>query len=237
MTVKRSAGAGLMIAMVAAAMPVSAPASAQFYLQPKDFTGSPVKGDEPGIAIPLPGATPVELRAGLVWTMRAALNVAALQCQFEPTLLTVRSYNGILLDHGPELKGAFDTLVKYFARTAKTKAAGQTALDQYGTRTYSGFATVAAQRNFCETAHLIARDAVFTPRGKFGELAEARMRELRNSLTPHGEQLFPRYAQLSSGWTPIPRLDSICWDKKGRWQSKKCGDQNWPPTGVGIAAR
>ncbi len=233
MMVMRGVGAGMALAVAVAATP----AAAQFYLQPKDFTGMPVKGDEPGIAIALPGATAAERRAGLVWTMRAALNVAALQCQFEPTLLTVRSYNGILLDHGPELKGAFNTLTKYYARTAKTSAAAQTQLDQYGTRTYSSFATVAAQRNFCETAHLIARDAVFTPRGRFGDLAETRMRELRNSLTPYGEQLFPRYAVLSGAPTPIPRLEAACWNKKGEWQAKKCGAQNWPPAGVGLAAR
>jgi hypothetical protein len=224
------------LALGAVAM-TGSPAAAQFFLQPKDMTGEPVKGDEPGIAIPLPGATPAERRAGLVWTMRAALNVAALQCQFEPTLLTVNNYNGLLLDHAAELKGAFDTLAKYYVRTSKTKAAGQSALDQYGTRTYSAFATVAAQRNFCETAHRIGRDAVFTPRGHFGELAEARMRELRNSLTPYGEQLFPRYMTLASVWTPTPRLDAICWNKKGEWVDKKCGAQNWPPAGVGMAAR
>ena len=233
MSVRRGMGTAVALLLVTAAMP----ASAQFYLQPKDFSGAPVKGDEPGIAIALPGATAAERRAGLVWTMRAALNVAALQCQFEPTLLTVRSYNGILLDHGPELKGAFDTLTKYYVRTAKNTKLAQTQLDQYGTRTYSSFATVAAQRNFCETAHRIARDAVFTPRGHFGELAEERMRELRNSLTPYGEQLFPRYLSMSFAPTPVPRLEAICWNKKGEWQAKKCGAQNWPPEGVGIAAR
>lgn len=233
MTVMRGLCAGLVLLSGVVALP----AAAQFYLQPKDFTGSPVKGDEPGIAIPLPGATPAERRAGLVWTMRAALNVAALQCQFEPTLQTVRSYNGLLLDHGPELKGAFDTLSKYYARTAKNAKLAQTQLDQYGTRTYSSFATVAAQRNFCETAHAISRDAVFTPRGRFGELAEARMRELRNSLIPYGEQRFPGYIAMTSTPTPLPRLEAICWDKKGRWQQKKCGDQNWPPAGIGLASR
>ncbi len=42
--------------------------------------------------------------------MRAALNVAALQCQFEPMLTTVSNYNATLKDHEAELKGAFDTL-------------------------------------------------------------------------------------------------------------------------------
>jgi hypothetical protein len=234
MKVLRSVAAGMTLGLATVA---AVPASAQFYMQPKEMAGGRVSGEEADVAIPLPGATAAERRAGLVWTMRAALNVAALQCQFEPTLLTVDHYNGLLLDHNAELKGAFDTLAKYYVRTAKTAKAGQSALDQYGTRTYSAFATVAAQRNFCETAHRIGRDAIFTPRGRFGDLAEERMRELRNSLTPYGEQLFPRYMRLGSSWTPLPRLESVCWNKKGEWQTKKCGAQNWPPAGVGVASR
>jgi hypothetical protein len=227
--------AGALVGMCAIA---ATPASAQFFLQSKDLAGQPVRGDEPGvIGSPLPDAKPEELRAGLVWTMRAALNVAALQCQFEPTLATVRNYNALLVDHRDELKNAFDTLSKYFARTGKTKAAGQTALDQFGTRIYSSYATVGAQRGFCQTANMIGADANFTPRGHFFELAEARMQELRNSLVPFGEQRFPR-----SEWRDVavvrPRLDAICWNKKGEWREKKCGVSTWPATpAVGLASR
>ncbi len=228
-----AAGAALGMAALGAA-----PASAQFYLQSKPLAGQPVKGDEPGIiGSPLPEATPDELRAGLVWTMRAALNVAALQCQFEPTLNTVRNYNALLLDHRDELKKSFDVLTSYFTRTGKTKAAGQTALDQFGTRIYSSYATVGAQRGFCQAANIIGADANFTPRGHFFELAETRMQEVRNSLVPFGEQRFPR-----SEWRDVavvrPRLDAACWNKKGEWQPKKCGVSTWPATeAVGLASR
>jgi len=216
----------------------ASPASAQFFIQSRDFSGSPVKGDEPGmLAQPLPGASEAELRASLTWTMRAALNVAALQCQFEPTLSSVDNYNAVLRDHSTELKSAFDTVTKYFTRTGKTKAAGQTALDQFGTRTYSAFATVAAQYGFCQTAASIARDAVFAPRGTLGEVAENRMRELRNSLTPYGEQRFARVLTRERGPTPLPSLDARCWSKKGEWNFKKCGTQNWLGGNVGVAAR
>lgn len=204
---------------------IAAPASAQFFLQHYDYAAS-ARDDAAPVGAPLPGATPEEARAALLWNMRAALNVAALQCQFEPTLLTVGNYNAMLLDHQEELKGAFDTLSQYFARTAKTKKEGQAALDQFGTRTYSSFATVAGQLGFCRTANSIGRDALFQPRGTLASLAEARMRELRNSLIPYGEQQFPRYI----GWdTPtVPRLDPICWNKKAKWQKKKCGLSAWP---------
>ncbi|MCT8002594.1 hypothetical protein NZL82_11965 [Sphingomonas sanguinis] len=219
-------------------MGAAAPASAQFFLQSYNFEGKPVRGDEPGIGQPLPGANPAELRAGLLWNMRAALNVAALQCQFEPMLSTVANYNAILKDHDVELKGAFDTLGAYFKRTSKTPREGQMALDQYGTRTYSSFAAVAAQLNFCQTAGSIAHAAVFTPRGHLGELAVERMRELRNSLTPYGEQRFPRYIGREHVAVTMPRLDAPCWNKKAQWVAKKCGAQNWPPAGgTSLAAR
>lgn len=210
--------AGMAIATAVALGPV--PATAQFFLKTKELSGARVTGDEPGIGQPMPGATAAELKAGVIWNMRAALNVAALQCQFEPSLLTVANYNAILADHRDELKASFDTLTKYFNRVNKTTKLGQGALDQFGTRTYSGFATVSAQFNFCRTASQIGRDALFVPRGQFGELAQDRMRELRNSLTPWGEQQFP---QLRPSPATLPRFDRACWSKD-QYNVKKCGD-------------
>ena len=236
--------AALVAATVMAGVAAS-PANAQFFLQSRNLAGAPVIGDETGIAQPMPGATPAEMRANLVWNMRAALNVAALQCQFEPTLLTVENYNAILRNHRDELKGAFDTLTKYFTRTNKLPKAGQTALDQYGTRVYSSFSTISAQYNFCETAASIGRDAKWAPRGGFGAVAVARSRELKNSLMPYGEQRFPFYVGYDQA--ALPRLDPMCWDKKMRWNVKKCGVYTWPPavvapvaaapTGATVAAR
>jgi len=228
----------LALCAASGSMALAQPASAQFFLQSRDFSAPAVTGDEADLGQAMPDATSAEKRAAMVWHMRAALNVAALQCQFEPTLLTVSNYNAILADHGTELQGAFDTLGKYFLRVNKAKGvkAGQAALDQFGTRTYSSFATVAAQYGFCQTAASIGRDAVFAPRGHFADVALARSRELRNSLIPWGEQRFPRYIGRDRN-APMPRLDAICWDKKGEWVAKKCGAQNWPPEGVGIAGR
>lgn len=197
------------------------PASAQFFLKNPDMSGAPVRGDEPGMTMPLPGATPAELRAGLTWTLRAGLNFAALQCQFEPTLLAVRNYNAILIDHADELKTSYTTLTKYFARTSKSPKAAQSALDQFGTRIYASFSTVSAQYNFCLTAGAIGSDAVFTPRGQFATIAENRMREFRNSLKPAGEQRFG--ARRIDFTFTYPRFDAKCWDKRDRWNSRACG--------------
>ena len=219
----------LMLGAVTAGWVASAtPATAQFYLQSRPYSGDPVRGDEPGIVQPLPEATPAELRAALAWNMRAALNVAALQCQFEPTLLTTSNYNAILKDHNAELKAAFDTMGKYFLRVGKSKAKGQSMLDQFGTRTYSSFVTVGGQFAFCQTAASIGRDAVFTPRGQFGTLAANRMAALRASLQgAFGEQGVGRLPTRDS--MVLPRLDAMCWNKRGDWQARKCGPQNWPP--------
>lgn len=208
-------------AMLAAGLFAGSPASAQFFLKSYDFRGGTVTGLEPELGMPLPGATPAEVRAGLVWNLRAALNVAALQCDFAPMLLTVDKYNSMLKDHSAELKSAFDTLNAYFVRTAKTKAAGQSAFDRFGTRTYSAFATVQAQFGFCQTAAKIGNEVIFAPRGKMGDVAFNFMREMRNSLVPYGEQQFPR-AFYSRTYLFIPDFQPSCW-KRGKYNVSYCG--------------
>ena len=235
------------LAAVAAGLAAASPAAAQFYFKSHDFSGAPVQGDEAGVLPTLPDATPAEKRANAVWTMRAALNVAALQCDFQPTLTTVANYNALLHDHKGELDQSWTTLGKYFARVngaakagkGKTRATGarspgESAREHYQTQVYSSFSTIAAQINFCQTASSIGRDALFTPRGEFGTLAEQRLREVRNSLTPYGEQGFTPYAYYDR--SGLPRMDAACWSKKGEWNARKCGAQN-PATGQGVAAR
>ena len=202
----------LLAVLLTAALASGAPAvqaSAYLYWSKPNIPGGPVRGDEPGIGLPMPDAKPAELEAHLLWNMRSGLNVAALQCQFEPTLLTLSNYNAMLAQHEAELAAAFKTLDAYFKR-AQGKG-GQKALDQYGTRTYLGFSTVRAQLNFCQTAGSIGRDAIFQPRGTLIEVARKRMRELRNSLAPHGEQAFgnPTYNFRAV----LPSFDEKCWKK------------------------
>ena len=202
----------------------AAPASAQFFFKPANLAAEPVTGAEPGMTgQALPGASPVELRAALVWNLRAALNVAALQ--FEPTLLTLDYYNATLKDHANELRDSYATLEKYFIRTAGNKKTGQTELDKFGTRVYSGFSTVGGQLSFCQTAGSIGRDALFTRPGRFGDLAENRMRELRSSLLAWGEQYRPGgyRPQLFYVNDALPPFgNDKCW-KKEAYVEKKCG--------------
>ena len=157
------------------------------------------------------GANPVEVKANLLWAMRAGLNVAALQCQFAPGLRTVDNYNALLNQHKAELQKAYAAISAYFKRTGgKT---WQTKLDQYTTRTYNGFSTLRAQLTFCETAAAIGYEAQGTPLGKLTTLAVNRMREFRNSLIP------VRDAGLYMSSTPVADAGLAplgCVDKKGR---------------------
>src|SRR3546814_18844916 len=96
----------ILTAAAAAIMIFSAtPASAQFFFTSRDLSGPRVVGDEPGIGKALPGATPAELRADMVWTLRAAMNVAALQSEFETKMLTRTHYHAMLKEHKDELAG------------------------------------------------------------------------------------------------------------------------------------
>ena len=187
-------------------------AQAQLFWYPPDWSGAPVRGDEPGIALPLPDATPAEIDANLLWAMRAGLNVAALQCQFSPSLMTVRNYNEVIRHHSIEFAGAYKSLTAYFKRIAgrKNSAAAQTALDQYTTRTYNGFSTLRGQLGFCQTASSIGREALGRPKGSLLLTARARMRELRNSVTPQPDRIF-----LSTYYPPLT-IPDMCNDFPGK---------------------
>jgi hypothetical protein len=167
-------------ALAATALP--APAAAQLFLVPPPFPSAPIDGSDPLVGIPLPGATPAEYRAGLIWNLRSGLNVAALRCQFSPFLRTVPNYNALIAHHNRELAAAYTTLEGYFRRVKGRT--GPREFDLYSTQTYNGFSALDAALGFCQTAARIGREALATPKGQFGQLATNRMRELRASLRP-----------------------------------------------------
>jgi hypothetical protein len=170
---------GLALAGAAAWLPAAA--GAQLFLHDPDFRPAPIDPADPLVGMPLPGATAAEQRAGLLWNLRAGLNVAALQCQFSPYMRAVDNYNDLLAHHSRELAQAYTALEGYFRRTHG--AQGPRRFDDYSTITYNNFSTLDAQRGFCQTAGNIAKDALTIRKGELAAFATARMRELRNSLT------------------------------------------------------
>lgn len=190
--------------MLSALAPTAAQAQLFWKPTPLGGAGTPVV-----YTSDIPAGTPEEQRAAATWHLRAALNVAALQCDFEPTLLTVSNYNAAIAHHKAELAKAFDTLGSYFQRTAGAGKPGQTALDKYGTRIYSGYSAVQAQRAFCSMAAQVGREAIFAPRGALGDVALRRLPDIRRGLAGQGEQFFqnPVYGYRAT----LPSLKGGCW--------------------------
>jgi hypothetical protein len=215
---------GVAVALMCVATGLSAPVSAQLFWESPDYRGAPITGVESGILIPLPGATPAELNAEVVWTLRAGLNFAALQCQFAPSLMTVSNYNAILTHHGKELAADYKTLQGYFKRNASKKAS-QTAInaafDSFNTRTYSSFSSVFAQLGFCQTASRVAQQALMSPKGTLQTVAHNRLRELRNSLVPTGDRIYQTPPPVQMTDPQVPAFPPNCFDKNGDLK-KKC---------------
>ena len=199
--------------MIAAAPLLAQPAAAQFFWSPPDFSSPPLTDADAATALGLPGATAEEIRAGLVWNLRAALNVAALQCQFEPTLLSISNYNAMIAHHDAELDAAQSALLGYFQRTVGKGKPGQAASDKYGTRIYSGYSTVQAQRGFCQAASLVGRQAIFAQRGTLNEVARNGLGSIKKSLILAGEQFYGDPGRSYS--LSLPSFDPKCW-KKGK---------------------
>lgn len=174
------AGFKLLALAMAGGLFLSSPARAQLFLYDPVFQSAPIDPADPLVGINLPNATPAEARAHLLWNLRSGLNVAALQCQFSPSLRAVDNYNALLAHHSRELAAAYQTLEGYFRRIHGRE--GPRVFDQYSTQTYNNFSTLQAQLGFCQTAARIGREALARRKGELNQVAAARMRELRGSL-------------------------------------------------------
>lgn len=176
----------------------------------------------PGVMAPVKmrDMTPAERRAHQVWSLRAALNVAALQCQFSPFLRTVKNYNLMLPHHSAELASALKTMNDHFVRLDGAKTARRT-FDQYTTRTYNSFSTLDAQLSFCQKASDIGWEALAARKGSYADIAEARLPEVRAAMIPKWNPL----VLVQLGWLDVPGFANPCLDRKGRQipiMSKKC---------------
>jgi hypothetical protein len=174
---------------------ISSPAQAWLFWVPPERLSGPVSFDDPAMVLPLPGATEAEGKANILWTLRAGLNVAALQCQFAPALATVANYNTLLIQHDKELKQSYGRLEGYFKRTNKSPRIAARMFDDYNTKTYNAFSSLLGQLNFCDAASNIGAAALAARIGELQPLAETRLRTLKNALTP------------------VPSMDKKCWKK------------------------
>ena len=181
----------------------AAPAQAQLFYSDTAYERGPVEPGDALIGIALPGANAAELRAGLLWNLRAGMNVGALRCNSYRYLRTVDVYNGVLAHHSAELASAYSTLEGYFRRRASGNARnGQRAFDNWNTSTYQDFSTQNVI-GFCQTVGNIGKEALAQPKGELYDTARDRMRELRSSaLVRHVDRINP--AMSTSVLRPLP---------------------------------
>jgi hypothetical protein len=130
---------------------------------------------------PLKAPTPAEVEADAIWALRAALNVAALQCQYSNYLRTVNNYNEIIKYHSRDFVNAQATLNRHFKRVDGARSAKS--FDKYSTRTYNSFSTLDAQYAFCAKAAEAGRRVLTIKPTKLGPEAAGLYRELRASLS------------------------------------------------------
>ncbi|MBI1403489.1 MAG: hypothetical protein GC147_09760 [Porphyrobacter sp.] len=99
----------------------------------------------------------------LVWHLRSAWNVAALNClapEYEPIL---QGYRAFLTDNVRALKAVNDRIEKAYARDHKTRREAIVARDGVTTQVYNFFALPAARAGFCRAALDMANRALALP--------------------------------------------------------------------------
>jgi hypothetical protein len=131
-------------------------------------------------AVVMKPMTPAETEANAIWNVRAALNVAALQCQYSKYLATTPNYNAFLKHHADEIAKAQATMIAHFKRYEGAKA--NAAFDTYLTKTYNSYSTIDAQYQFCEAAGIVGREVLAIPKGKLGSEALRRGPHIRASF-------------------------------------------------------
>jgi hypothetical protein len=99
----------------------------------------------------------------LVWHLRSAWNVAALNClapEYEPIL---QGYRNFLTKNARALKTVNDRIEADYARKHKTKRAAIVARDGLVTKVYNFFALPAARSGFCRAALDMSNRALAAP--------------------------------------------------------------------------
>ncbi len=181
--------AALLMAPAAQAAPKATPAKTSSKPAPKPAAEAPAQAVEPARspgsfmvpkAVVMKPMTPAETEANAVWNVRAALNVAALQCQYSKYLSTTPNYNAFLKHHADEIAKAQATMIAHFKRYEGAKA--NAAFDTYLTKTYNSYSTLDAQYQFCEAAGLVGREVLAIPKGKLGAEAIRRGPQIRASF-------------------------------------------------------
>ncbi len=117
-----------------------------------------------------------ESREHTLWKLRSALNVAALQCQFDPSLKLIENYKLFLNSH---------KIILDEARSALTARMGINAFDHYSTQQVNNFSSVDDQVIFCGKAAAAAAEANAAADSDLIKIAETRVPEMQIAVRTH----------------------------------------------------
>lgn len=162
----------------------------------------PPAGAAPGLSIPQPvdgRFTTVNSGIGgeeAVWHLRAALNVAALACRDQPTILP--AYNAFLKSRKAVLARAY---------AAEQRRHGATALDQHMTRLYNFFAQPPAAAGFCKAAAIEAPRVAALPAAGVTQEAPAALARLEAPVIAFYDA-YHRYRLALAEWRANPRAST-----------------------------
>jgi hypothetical protein len=156
-----------------------------------------------------PAMTAQEKLAESLWKMRAALNVGALQCQFDPLLKTVANFNEMAKLHKSELDKSRVTMEGRYRRLYGKGGLG--AFDRYNTKIWNGFSSVTAQVPFCNKVSEVGAAAIATPSGDLSILANAKLPEI--------EAVFPK--PVAPVIAPKPAKKAVAKKSKKKKKSSK----------------
>jgi hypothetical protein len=131
------------------------------------------------LAVPALGQsmTAAEKRAEAAWKLRAALNVAALQCQYNPSLKAVDNYNSFVKLHKNELDAARSTMESNYRRRFGKGWAG--AFDRYNTKNYNSWSATDIQVAFCTKMGDVGSKVLAMETGAVAAYAETAVPEIR----------------------------------------------------------
>ncbi len=123
-----------------------------------------------------PALSVEEKLAESVWKLRAALNVAALQCQFDPNLKTVANYNEVNKLHKTEIEKSRGIMEARYRRLYGRGGLG--AFDRYNTKLWNGFSSVNQQVPFCNKTSEVGKEVLALQEGGLAVVANNRVPEI-----------------------------------------------------------
>jgi hypothetical protein len=148
--------------------------------------------------------TATETKAEALWKMRAALNVAALQCQYDPALKVVDNYNQFVKRHSTELESARAAMEGNYRRRFGKAWAGQ--FDRYNTRNYNSFSATGVQVAYCN---------------KMGEVGTKSLAMEPGTLTAYAVTTVPEIRAIFPQPAPVVKTTAVTTGKKSTKKSNK----------------